>query len=108
MNKKLLDIVKELHEYDHSFLTEKGALEFSEPFGFKVRCYDAVADGDRNPKGLTLNDGAKSAVGICASDLAEQICEHLKLPVNHNLMGRGFRLRSALDTIKTHLERKES
>lgn len=90
-------------DYDHVFLDEEGARNFSEPFGFTARTYVAHAN-PREPKGLTLRDGAKAARGISADDLAYQIASHLKVPTNPDLTGRGFRLRSACEAIVAYLK----
>ena len=98
-NAELLKLVEKLREYDHAFLDTEGALHFSTPFGFKARTYVAHAD-PTEPKGLTLHDGAASAEGIDAVDLAKQICHHVGVEYESKF-GRGSQLRSCCDALET-------
>jgi hypothetical protein len=93
----LKEIVKELRECDHLFLTVEGAIKYSQPFGFTARTYVVKANPE-DPKGLTLYDGAVSAEGIDASDLALQICHHLKVDYDA-CFGRGSQLRKCCDAL---------
>lgn len=90
------------NDYDHAFLTVEGAKHFSAPFGFEATVYEQTAN-PTDPKGLTLNDGSESAVGIAADDLAFQIARHLDMTLPSFAMGRGHRLRVACDLIEANL-----
>lgn len=95
---ELLQLVTELRKYDHVFMSVEGAHYFSEPFGFTARTYMAHANPD-DPKGLTLEGGAKSAVGVSAHELAIQICEHVRATYAQS-MGRGSQLRLCCDALE--------
>lgn len=98
----LKSYVDALREYDHCFLTREGALYFSRPFGFEAKTYVVRAEPE-HPKGLTLYDGAASAEGVDASDLAVQICRHLKIKCT-TAIGRGFQLRFACEALERWIE----
>jgi len=89
-------LVDNLREYDHAFLDEQGVRRFLDPFGITGGVSTLEADGDRNPKGLTLNNGATSARGQDAAVIAEMIAASLGCPDN-GMMGRGSRLRRSCD-----------
>lgn len=97
---KALELIKELREYDHLFLTREGALNFSKPFGFEARTWVHKAD-PTDPKGLTFHDGRKQAEGIDAAVLAGQICSHLGVKAR-SMFGRGSQLRSCCDALEAH------
>jgi len=94
----LMKYVDKLREYDHAFLTVEGAEYFSKPFGFAARTYVERATPNE-PKGLTLNNGAKEARGIAAHHLAEQICDHVGVEYPEKL-GRGTQLRVCCDALE--------
>lgn len=94
--------VDELRGYDHAFLTVEGADYFSNPFGFKARTYVARAN-PTEPKGLTLDNGADSAEGIAADNLAMQICDHVGVEY-HRGLGRGSQLRACCDALQRWLK----
>ena len=99
----LMKYVDELRRYDHAFLTAEGAAYFSKPFGFTAHTYVAHA----NPtalKGLTLDNGATSAEGIDAVDLASQICRHVGVKYDEKF-GRGSQLRSCCDALESWLNK---
>jgi hypothetical protein len=103
MDKK--EAIEGLREYDHAFLSEEGADTFSDAFGFKART--AVVEATPNePKGLTLKNGAKSARGIAADELAVQICEHVGVEYPE-MFGRGSRLRACCDALEQFLSSKK-
>ena len=97
-NAELLKLVGKLREYDHAFLTKEGAEFFSKPFGFTA-CTHVVHANPTAPKGLTLNNGAESADGIDAVDLAGQICRHVGVKYDEKF-GRGSQLRSCCDALE--------
>src|SRR5438477_11347218 len=90
------------HDYDHAFLSEAGCREFLDPFGIT----GGVETWNANPhdmKGLTLNDGAQSAKGNDAANIAEMIANELGCKY-FQAMGRGSRLRFACDAIIAKLQ----
>jgi hypothetical protein len=92
--------IADLRECDHTFLSEKGVKKFADVFGVTLTPTLHYADPS-HPKGLTFHDGAKSAVGMDAADMAETICLSLGVPTLP-LMGRGFRLQSCCDALAKH------
>jgi hypothetical protein len=96
-NDKLTKAIDELRQYDHAFLSEEGAQKLAEPFGLTPVTYIAYASPNE-PKGLTLHDGAKSARGADAHDLAMQICDHLGVKYQAKY-GRGSQLRTCCDAL---------
>jgi hypothetical protein len=98
-----------LHELEcntHVLWAPEGAINLTKPFGFDCRLHDYNADaGPRNPKGLTLNDGAKSAVGASSWDISGQICSHLKVR-SEGKLGRGFQVRADCNAIRKYLNGK--
>lgn len=102
MDATKLALVKDLRGYDHAFINAEGVKHFAKGFGVKLRAYRHHADASPdNPKGLMLDDGAESAVGLDAAELAEDICRALGVSYVPK-MGRGSRLRSACDALETH------
>lgn len=95
-----LALVKDLRDYDHAFINEEGVEHFAKGFGVALRGHRHHANPD-DMKGLTLDGGAKSAVGMDAADLAETICRRLGVSYAP-MMGRGSRLRSACNALETH------
>lgn len=93
------ELVGELRNYDHVFLSVEGAHYFAEPFGLVAQTYVATAT-PREPKGLTLADDAQTARGIGAHDLACQICDHLGVNYPHDIFGRGAQLRACCDALE--------
>ena len=95
--------VRDLRQYDHAFLSVEGADHFGEIFGCKIRTYAAKATPNVM-KGLTLSDGAKSARGIDAKDLAIQICDAHGVEYEEKF-GRGSQLRSCCDALDQHFSK---
>jgi hypothetical protein len=101
-----LALIQELRECDHCFISTDAVKMFTTPFGFEGTTFKA-RDTRKQPKGLTLNDGAKWAVGQDAAIVAEQIMRHLGLKSeNEYATGRGFRLRYACNAIEEHLKQQ--
>jgi len=99
MTDKLLAVVAELREHDHAIVSPEYAREVAKHFGFtaKTEIFEANSIG----KGVTLYNDAKSARGVCAADLARQICHHLD--VDYDFGGVGSTLRSCCDNLTAHL-----
>ena len=98
-----LEWVSQLRDYDHTFLSPEGVKMFAEAFEVKLTPYKAYADPS-DPKGITFHDGAEFGYGMCAADLAEQVCRQLKIKFQQR-MGRGFRLRGCCDALEAHFKK---
>jgi hypothetical protein len=99
-----LEAVSKLREYDHAFLTEQGVDYFAKAFGVKLTPYLAYAEPD-DPKGLRLERGATSAVGMDAAHMAEVICRELGVAYVPK-MGRGFRLQTCCSALEKHFKQE--
>ncbi|MGH9856562.1 MAG: hypothetical protein ACRD4B_01840 [Acidobacteriota bacterium] len=97
-----LQAVERLSGCDHLFLSPKCIAAFNEAFGTNIapRYHKAQPN---EPKGLRLHDGAKGALGLCATEFAERVSRELNTGFEPWQTGRGFRLRSACKAIKDHL-----
>jgi hypothetical protein len=101
-----IEALAELRSADHGFLNQEGCDHIAAPFGLTPQTYRHKADYT-HPKGLWLRDGAKSAVGLAAEELAAQICAHLGLGnPGAAFSGRGSALRACCDAIEKSLEQK--
>jgi hypothetical protein len=97
-----LEAVAELRTFDHLLISPAGIKAFNTVFGTpNIKPYIHRAN-PRDLKGLTLNDGAKSASGLCASDYAEAVCRVVGSPFQPWQSGRGFRLASACNALEEH------
>jgi hypothetical protein len=107
MNEKALAMVNRLRDCDHLFISPKFMAECNEAFGTTVQPHVHRANhGPGNPKGLMLNDGAKSAEGMCAAQFAELCSDELNTGFESWQSGRGFRLRSACDALEKHFKKE--
>lgn len=96
-----------LHELEtntHLFWKSEAAKDLTRPFGFECRVIEYKAN-PRDPKGLTLDNGARSAVGAASWDISSQICSHLKVR-SEGKLGRGFQVRSDCDAARRYLNGK--
>jgi hypothetical protein len=100
---RLINAVIVLRGCDHAFLSAEGAIKMCEPFGVKAVYYKHTAN-PKDPKGLTLNDGANSAVGIGAHVLASYICSQLNVDYEPKL-GRGSQLRACCDALENWINK---
>jgi hypothetical protein len=102
MSDDKLKAVADLRGYDHCFMTKEGVEDFATRFGLagKIKPY-VVKANPNDPKGLTLDNGATSAIGMDAAILASVICDHLGVKYMSK-MGRGFQLRACCDALETH------
>lgn len=96
-----LAIIKELAEFDHSFLSPEGVQHFTSPFGFKGTTYRAKAN-PREFKGLTLNEGMVEAEGQDADRVATEIANHVGVSYP-DMEGKGSRLRAACHAVEKYL-----
>jgi len=102
-----LETARKLHDYDHSFLSDEGVAFFAKAFGLEGKIMpDRIEASPNDPKGLTLYDGATSAVGMDETELAELICRHLGVKYEPKL-GRGSQLRACADALEKHFEEEE-
>jgi hypothetical protein len=102
-----LKAVADLRECDHAFIGAEGVQQFAKDFGLEGkitprRHYANPTD----PKGLTLANGAKSAMGLDASELAATICRLLNVEYQDK-HGRGSRLRSCCDALAHYYSRSK-
>jgi hypothetical protein len=97
-----LKAVADLRGYDHAFLTAEGVEDFATRFDLKGKIKPYLAKANpRDPKGLTLDNGATSAIGMDAVILASSICDHLGVKYMSKL-GRGSQLRACCDALETY------
>ena len=96
------EAVDELRQYDHAFVTEKGVQKFAKLFGVTLKPWRHFADPNE-PKGLTLKDGAESAVGLDAAYMAAEICRQI---IGHDpgaiYIGRGKRFWACCNALEKH------
>lgn len=98
-----LEAVKDLRDYDHAFLSEEGVAKFAEVFGVTLKPTKHYAEPN-HPKGLHLANGAKSAVGMDSSEMAQSICNQLDVKYSR-MMGRGFQLRVCCDALEKYFSK---
>ena len=106
--KNPLKAIKELREHDHGFLKGDYAVKLAKSFGYTPSLVTLEADEPGTFKGLTLYDDDGNALpagtkreGIEAHGLAEQICQHLKVPYQQ-FFGIGSQLRGCCDALEKH------
>jgi hypothetical protein len=105
MANTMLDVVEDLRGYDHAFISKEGVEHFSKAFGVKLTAFRHRADaGPKNPKGLTLNGGAKSAVGMDAATLASIVCDSLGVDYAEKF-GRGSQLGACCTALEEHFKK---
>lgn len=73
--------------------------EFNEAFEVHIEPQE-YRDTRNQPKGLTLNDDSRTAMGMDAATYAEWVSEKMGSKFKPWQSGRGFRLRSACDAIE--------
>jgi hypothetical protein len=98
-----IEKLRELAGNTHTLFNEKGVKEYADAFpGFTPRLMKYKAEPN-NPKGLTLNNGAKEAIGLASWDLAYQICSHYDCKAE-SALGRGTQQRLYCNAVIKHLE----
>ena len=97
------ETAKSLYGYDHAFISQEGVEHFARIFEVQLTPYRMKADPGAF-KGLRLNGGAKSAVGMDAADLACSVCRQLGVEYPDKF-GRGSQLRAAVRALETHYQR---
>jgi len=106
-----LEVIRELVNHDHRFLSPSCAKAFCKPFGIKPNLYMATDTRSRF-KGLTLSginpktkkeyQEGDEAPGVASHHLACQIASHLKVDYPE-MFGVGSQLRSACGAIEKFL-----
>ena len=94
-------VIQELRECDHAFLSKEGVAKFATDFRVTLTPRRHHADPPGTLKGLTFKDGAKSAVGMDAAEMAQLICIQLGVDFDPKF-GRGSQLRSCCDALAKH------
>lgn len=87
----------------HILWSPEGATEILKPFGIKAETSIYEADGNKNPKGLTLKNGATEARGAPSSDLSYQLKCHFNIE-SRGCNGRGFQVRTDCEAVAKHLK----
>lgn len=88
-----------LDENTHVLFTSEICEEANNLFGVNIKPSRYKADGDSDPKGLTLNNGAKYALGISAFHLAPSICHQLGVQYQ-DAFGRDFLVRNCTSALR--------
>ena len=92
-------ILELLDENTHSLLTPGFVDQVNKAFGVSLTPYVHKADGHRNPKGLTLPNGASQASGLAAFELAPLLCRALGVQYQ-DALGRGFLVRNCTSALR--------
>jgi hypothetical protein len=96
--------VKELREITgRDFVFAHYAAELAAPFGFVPDCY---VEHVNPPYGLwPLSDGQTSVEGICAYELAMEMCDRVGVPFDRNIHNgsRTWLIEEACDRLLVHL-----
>lgn len=82
----------------HGFYAPTIQQTIGDLFGVKLDFHEIQATGG---KGLTLDNGAKSAIGIGGWELALQLCKKLEIEYEPYL-GRGFQFRACIKALREH------
>ena len=93
------DILSHLDSCTHNLFSEEFVAKVNEIFGVNLKCFEYEADGHKNPKGLTLANGEKKAMGLACFNLALMLCQALNVKYESKL-GRGFQVRACCDAIR--------
>lgn len=92
------EVLHELNCNTHTLFAKEFVDKVNEAFGTKIKCWEYRAN-PHDPKGLTLDNGAKMAVGMAAFDLAKMLCRELNVKYESK-MGRGFQVRACTEALK--------
>ena len=99
MTRTRKELMQIMIENTHALWNTDFLDEVNQAFGTKIEPREYVEDGDRNPKGLTLNERAKSANGIACFELVPLLCASLNVKYP-SMFGRGFQVRACIDALK--------
>lgn len=91
------EVLHTLNCNTHTLFTKDFVDKVNEAFGTKIKCSEYKAN-PHDPKGLTLDNEAKTAVGMAAFDLAPMICRELNVKYEGK-MGRGFQVRACTEAL---------
>jgi hypothetical protein len=105
LTKEQAAALDKLMENTHIFWNPKGVQMLTEPFGFKGGVFTEYAN-PKDPKGLTLDFGAKSAEGADSVSVSRQILDHYNLTAEGKF-GRGSQVRVNVDAIREHLSKPQ-
>jgi hypothetical protein len=105
LTKEQAAALDKLEQGTHVFWNPKGVQMLTEPFGFKGKVFTEYAN-PKDPKGLTFDNGAKSAEGADSISVSNQILDHYNLTAEHKL-GRGFQVRVNVEAIREHLSKPQ-
>jgi hypothetical protein len=97
-----VEAAKELHKYDHDFVSPEIVERFATVFGVKLKAYYQKAS-PHEPKGLTFADGREGGEGMDAAYMASSICRQLGVDYPEKL-GRGSQLHSCAEALTKHFE----
>jgi hypothetical protein len=98
-NRTKSELLDMLVEHSHAFLKPEFVEEVNKAFGTHLKPYTHKADGDKNPKGLTLDGGAKSASGLAGFEIAPMLCHELDVKYEAK-MGRGTQARVCVEALR--------
>lgn len=96
--KELLDTIA---DDTHALWGKPFVDEVNAAFGVSLKCHDYSDQFARDvgPKGLTLNVGVSTAVGLSSFSLAPMLCN--ALGVKYEIfMGRGFQVRECIAKLR--------
>ena len=91
---EILDI---LANDTHALWAKSFVDEVNAVFGTNLECINYSAGG--GPKGLTLNDGGDSAIGLSSFHLAPALCSALGVEYE-SFLGRGFQVRACVAALR--------
>jgi len=97
------EAIQSMLENTHVLFTIEHGQKIAKAFGVELEPIVYQADGDKNPKGLTTNNGSKQAKGFACFDLAPMICNRLNLKYELK-MGRGFQVRACCEALRLYNE----
>lgn len=99
--------LNKLESNTHVLWDEIASLSITQPFGFNCRMQTYKNDASpSNPKGLTIDNGAKSAIGASSWNISGQIVHHVGAK-SVSCLGRGFQVRADCDAVRKHLNKGE-
>lgn len=101
-----IEAAKSLHDYDHAFVSAEGVEHFGKIFEVNLKSSMMTAN-PKDIKGLTLNDGRAAAEGMCAAQMAEEICSQLDVEYVSKF-GRGSQLHECARALAAHFEKLAS
>lgn len=92
------DVMTVLVENTHTLFTNEMVEKINGAFGLRIRPKMYRANPSE-PKGLTLDNGRKDAIGISALDAAIELCAALNVQFESK-MGRGYQVRACVEALR--------